>query len=116
MVRQLHGVRLSCVQYAPIPKHFLHSYACRELVAEVWTNAAIADELSKKSGYVSRTRVVLIRALVDEDTIAAIRRLRFPCEFRAGIGRAFIDTPRVIWLRENMQQPGLLNSWNTCSK
>lgn len=60
-----------------------------ELVADGWTDRAIADELE---GYHSVTARFGERALT-KDTIAAIRRSWFPREFAAGGGHGTIDTP-----------------------
>jgi hypothetical protein len=60
-----------------------------ELAAAGWSDQAIADELA---GYLSRTPRFGERALT-KDTVAAIRRMWFPCEFAPGSGRGTIETP-----------------------
>lgn len=60
-----------------------------ELVAQGWSDRAIADELE---GYISRTARFGERFLT-KDTIAGIRRSWFPREFAPGSGHGTIDTP-----------------------
>jgi len=62
-----------------------------ELVAEGWSDRAIANEL-ERGGYLSRTARFGER-LLTKDTIAAIRRNWFPREFAAGCGHGTIETP-----------------------
>jgi hypothetical protein len=60
-----------------------------ELAAQGWADSAIADDLQ---GCVSTTPRFGSRALT-KDTVAAIRRLWFPREFRPGCGHGTIETP-----------------------
>jgi len=60
-----------------------------DLAAAGWSDQAIADALV---GYLSRTARFGERALT-KDTVAAIRRMWFPCEFAPGSGRGTIETP-----------------------
>jgi DNA invertase Pin-like site-specific DNA recombinase len=62
-----------------------------ELVAEGWTDRAIADEM-EKGGYISKTARFGER-LLTKDTIAAIRRSWFPRELVAGTGHGTVETP-----------------------
>jgi hypothetical protein len=77
------------VPVAPDPETFSALVKLGELAAAGWSDAAIADELA---GYLSRTPRFGERALA-KDTVAAIRRLWFPCEFTPGSGRGTIETP-----------------------
>jgi hypothetical protein len=63
-----------------------------ELVAEGWTDRAIADEM-EKGGYLSKTARFGER-LLTKDTIAAIRRSWFPRELVPGTGHGTIETPQ----------------------
>ncbi len=73
----------------PDPETFPALVRIGELVAQGWSDRAIADELE---GYVSRTSRFGERSLT-KDTIAAIRRSWFPREFTPGSGHGTIETP-----------------------
>ncbi len=75
----------------PAPVTFPALVRIGELVAEGWTDRAIADEM-EKGGYLSKTVRFGERALT-KDTIAAIRRSWFPREFAPGSDHGTIDTP-----------------------
>jgi transposase len=60
-----------------------------ELVAQGWTDAAIAEELAESLSHSSR----LGAPRLTKDSIAAIRRSWFPCEFAPGCGHGTIQTP-----------------------
>jgi DNA invertase Pin-like site-specific DNA recombinase len=60
-----------------------------ELAAQGWTDQAIADALA---GHVTSSPRFGARPLT-KDTIAAIRRSWFPCEFTLGCGHGTIETP-----------------------
>ncbi len=73
----------------PDPLTFPALVRIGELVAQGWTDRAIADELE---GYMSVTSRFGERML-SKDTIAAIRRSWFPREFASGCGHGTIETP-----------------------
>jgi transposase-like protein len=73
----------------PDPLTFPALVRIGELTAQGWTDKAIADELE---GYISKTARFGER-LLTKDTIAAIRRSEFPCEFAPGCGHGTILTP-----------------------
>lgn len=73
----------------PDPVTFPALVRIGELTAQGWTDKAIADELE---GYISKTARFGER-LLTKDTIAAIRRSEFPCEFAPGCGHGTILTP-----------------------
>lgn len=73
----------------PNPLTFPALVRIGELVAQGWTDRAIADELE---GYLSVTSRFGERML-SKDTIAAIRRSWFPCELEPGSGYGTIETP-----------------------
>jgi len=73
----------------PDPVTFPALVKIGELTAKGWTDQAIADELE---GYISKTARFGER-LLTKDTIAAIRRSDFPCEFAPGCGHGTILTP-----------------------
>lgn len=75
----------------PDPETFPALVRIGELVAQGWSDRAIADEL-EKGGYLSKTARFGER-LLTKDTIAAIRRSWFPCAFRADCSHGTIDTP-----------------------
>lgn len=74
---------------SPDPVTFPALQRIGELVAQGWSDRAIADELE---GYLSRTSRFGERMLT-KDTVAAIRRSWFPREFAPGAGHGTIDTP-----------------------
>ena len=76
----------------PDPETFPALVRIGELVAEGWTDRAIANEL-ERGGYLSKTARFGER-LLTKDTIAAIRRNWFPREFEAGCGHGTIETPQ----------------------
>jgi DNA invertase Pin-like site-specific DNA recombinase len=76
----------------PDPETFPTLVRIGELVAEGWTDRAIANEL-ERGGYLSKTARFGER-LLTKDTIAAIRRNWFPREFEAGCGYGTIETPQ----------------------
>jgi DNA invertase Pin-like site-specific DNA recombinase len=76
----------------PDPETFSALVRIGELVAEGWTDRAIADEL-EKGGYLSKTARFGER-LLSKDTIAAIRRSWFPRELILGTGHGTIETPQ----------------------
>lgn len=73
----------------PNPLTFPALVRIGELVAQGWTDRAIADELE---GYMSITARFGERML-SKDTVAAIRRSWFPREFAPGCGHGTIETP-----------------------
>ncbi|GAC1394497.1 MAG: hypothetical protein NVS2B12_10910 [Ktedonobacteraceae bacterium] len=75
----------------PDPETFPALVRIGELVAEGWTDRAIANEL-ERGGYLSKTARFGER-LLTKDTIAAIRRSWFPREFASGSSYGTIDTP-----------------------
>jgi DNA invertase Pin-like site-specific DNA recombinase len=77
---------------SPDPETFPALVRIGELVAEGWTDRAIANEL-EWGGYLSKTARFGER-LLTKDTIAAIRRNWFPREFEAGCGYGTIETPQ----------------------
>jgi DNA invertase Pin-like site-specific DNA recombinase len=71
------------------PANFPALVRIGELAAQGWTDQAIADALG---GHVTSSPRFGARPLT-KDTIAAIRRSWFPCEFTPGCGHGTIDTP-----------------------
>jgi DNA invertase Pin-like site-specific DNA recombinase len=60
-----------------------------ELAAQGWLDTAIANELATHYSITPRFG----QRLLTKDTIAAIRRMWFPCEFAPGCGHGTIETP-----------------------
>lgn len=71
------------------PANFPALVRIGELAAQGWADSAMADDLE---GYVSTTPRFGPRALT-KDTVAAIRRMWFPREFRPGCGHGTIESP-----------------------
>jgi DNA invertase Pin-like site-specific DNA recombinase len=81
-----------------------------ELVAEGWTDRAIANEL-ERGGYLSKTARFGER-LLTKDTIAAIRRSWFPRELVAGSGHGTIETPQGELIEGKHQAAWSYELWN----
>jgi DNA invertase Pin-like site-specific DNA recombinase len=93
---------------SPDPVTFPALVRIGELAAQGWADRAIADELE---GYISKTARFGER-LLTKDTVAAIRRSWFPCEFEPGCGYGTIETPSGELVKGKHQAAWPYELWN----
>jgi DNA invertase Pin-like site-specific DNA recombinase len=92
----------------PDPVNFPALVRLGELVAQGWTDAAIADELV---GYFTNSARFGRRPLT-KDTVAAIRQSSFPREFALGCGHGTICTPSGKFVEGRHQAAWSWDLWH----